>query len=174
MDYLDPASKRRKDGVESHHFNADVENLVRGQTMAEVGGDLSFVLRWIPNHHRALQSLVRFALREKTDTPPKTGPYTVTCWLHRATVFSPRDGRVYLIYGVYLARLGKNKEALAKLEMADKLLEGDANVAYNLGLVHFALRDFDRALEYAKRAYSAGFPLQGLRQKLIQAGKWRD
>lgn len=174
VDYLDPSAQKRIQGIEAHHFNADVENLVRGVSMAGVGGELAFVLNWVPNHHRALQALLRLALREKSEKPFQTDPYTVTCWMHRATVFAPKDGKVFLILGVYLARVGKLKEAVVQLEEADRLLVSDANVHYNLGLVLFDLKDFDRALEYAKRAYAGGFPLPGLRQKLMRAGAWRD
>ena len=57
---------------------------------------------------------------------------------------------------------------------ADKLMPGDANVAYNLGLIYVDLKDYENAREYAKRAYDGGFPLPGLRQKLVQAGQWRE
>ena len=46
--------------VEANHFNPDVENLVRGQSSAYIMGDLDFVLRAVPNHHRALMSLMRY------------------------------------------------------------------------------------------------------------------
>jgi tetratricopeptide (TPR) repeat protein len=173
-DYLDPSAQKKIQGIEAHHFTSDVEDLIRGKAQAGVGGELAFVLNWIPNHHRALQALVRLALRDKTEKPYQTDPYTVTCWLHRAMVFSPQDGQVYLIYGVYLARIGKYKQAQERLETADSLLVNNANVSYNLGLVFYELKDYERALERAKRAYASGFPLPGLRQKLVQAGVWRD
>lgn len=176
IDYLDPNERvqARIRGIESNHLNADVENLVRGQSTSAAGGDLRFILNTVPNHHRAMQALMRLALRDRTDSPPQTQPYTVLCWLERATVFSPKDGRSFLILGIYHARLGRYREALNALQEADRLQPNDINVDYNLGLVHFELKDYERALERAKRAYAAGYPLPGLRQKLTQAGQWRE
>lgn len=174
VDYLSPSAQARIRGIESNHLNAGVENLERGQSTANVGGDLRFILSIIPNHHRAMNALMRLALRDKTETPAESGPLTVKCWLHRATVFSPDDGQSYLVHGVYLARLGQKLAALEQLQRAFKLMPDDANVNYNLGLVYFDDKKYESALEHAKRAYAAGFPLPGLRQKLIQAGQWRE
>jgi len=173
VDYLDPGAQSRIRGIERNHLNSDVESLTRGQSSG-VGGDLRFILNTIPNHHRAMYAMMRLALRDKTDRPAETQPYTVLCWLQRATVYSPEDGQSYLVFGVYLARLGQKQAALEQMLQADKLIPGDANVAYNLGLIYVDLKDYENAREYAKRAYDGGFPLPGLRQKLVQAGQWRD
>lgn len=174
VDYLDPDARvqARIRGIERNHLNHDVENLVRGQSTAKPGGDLRFILNYVPNHHRALYALMRLAWRERVPIPAESGPYSVHCWLHRATVFSPNDGQAFLLLGIYMARLGLHKEAAEWLEQADERLPNDVNIDYNLGLVYFELGDYSRALERAKRAYAAGYPLPGLRQKLQQAGKW--
>ena len=59
----------------------------------------------------------------------------------------------------------------------DVLLAGDAateghdvEIAYFLGLVLFDMKDYERAREYASRAYEIGYPLPGLRDKLARAG----
>jgi tetratricopeptide (TPR) repeat protein len=57
--------------------------------------------------------------------------------------------------------------------MAAKLGEDTANMHYNIGLAYFELRDYDKALAHAKKAYEQGFTLPGLRDKLTQAGKWQ-
>ena len=170
----DPVQQARIRGIEHNHMNEGVRSLKRGQSTASVGGDLRFVIGIVPNHAEALTLLMRMSLRDRNDRLPETAPFTVECWLHRATVFSPRDGTVALIYGVYLARKGRVNEALAELERADQLKPGDANVAYNLGLMYFEKRDYARAREFAKRAYSAGIPVQGLKEKLKEAGQWSD
>jgi hypothetical protein len=38
--------------------------------------------------------------------------------------------------------------------------------------MYFDMKDYGKAVEYAKKAYDLGFPLAGLRNKLKQAGKW--
>ncbi len=176
MDYLDPTESVQHHirGMERNHLNSNVENLIHGQSTAAPGGDLKFLIAIVPNHHRALQALMRLALRDKTEMPPESGPLTVRCWMHRATLFNPNDGRPFLILGIYTARLGDYRGAVKYLERADQLLPSDMNVDYNLGLVYFELKDYTKSLERAKRAYAEGFPLPGLRQKLAQAGKWTE
>jgi tetratricopeptide (TPR) repeat protein len=174
VDYRDSKWQTKIRNIEFIHFNTDVENLVRGQTMAAPGGDIEFLLRYVPNHHRALYSLVKLGLRDKTEMPYQTKPYTVICWLQRASTFSPDDGKVYLISGIYLSRLGRHQDALNALRDADRLIPEDENVQYNLGLVYFDLKDYDHSLEHAKRAYKLGFPLPGLKRKLQQVGQWRE
>jgi tetratricopeptide (TPR) repeat protein len=92
----------------------------------------------------------------------------------RAEVFRPDDAMVKVIYGLYLMQSGRAKDAIAKLEAAREGDSQNANVNYNLGLAYAELRQYDKALESAHRAYEAGFPLPGLRNKLQRAGQWRD
>jgi len=170
MDYLDPKFQENIRGIEHNHLNSDVENLVKGQTTARPGGDLRFILNLIPNDPRALAAMMRLESVEHTQTPAETEPFTVHCWLHRATVFNPRDGTPFLLYGVYLARNGLHQEAAKQLEQASKLLPDNAEVEYNLGLVYLDLKDFKASQAHAQRAYDLGFPLPGLRRKLAAAG----
>ena len=170
MDYLDPQYQEHIRGMERNHLNSDVENLVKGQTTANPGGDLRFLVGNVPNHHRALAALINLALRDHSEMPAEVGPYTVRCWLYRATVFNPSDGTPFLLYGVYLARNKLDREALEQLQQAAKLLPNSAEVEYNLGLVHLDLKEFEVARSHAQRAYDLGFPLPGLRRRLESAG----
>jgi tetratricopeptide (TPR) repeat protein len=170
MDYHDTQNQERIRGIEHNHLNSDVENLVKGQTTAAAGGDLRFIVVEVPNHPRALAALMRLALREHTEMPAESGPYTVRCWLERATVFSPSDGTPFLLSGVYLASNGLQQEALTQLKQAARLLPDNAEVEYNLGLVYLNLHDYDAAHMHAQRAYDLGFPLPGLRRRLAEAG----
>jgi tetratricopeptide (TPR) repeat protein len=170
MDLFDPQYQEHIRGMERNHLNPDVENLVKGQTTAHVGGDLRFLISSVPNHHRALAALTRLALLEHTEMPAESGPYTVRCWLERATLFSPTDGSTFLLYGVYLARNNLMQEALAQLGEAAKLLHDNAEVEYNLGLVYLDLKKYPEARAHAQRAYDLGFPLPGLRRRLESAG----
>lgn len=170
----DPAKQLHIRGMERNHMNDGVRSLQRGQTTAAASGDLRFMVSTVPNHPDALALLIRLAERYRTENLPEAGPYTVECWLHRAVVFSPKDGTAYLLYGTYLGRKGKADEAISALEKADSLRPGDINIAYNLGLMYFDKKDYERSRQFAKRAYGAGFPLQGLKKKLEQAGQWVD
>ncbi len=158
--------------VESYHFTPDVERLIRGSTALTPAGDMEFALRIFPNHPRVLLAMINYAEKTKSDRPPGAN-YPVGCWLERAEQFAPDDGKVELLYGIYLSRKGNPQGAVAKLSRAGELLGEDANVHYDLGLAYFDLRDYDKALLHAQAAYSLGFPLPGLRNKLQSVGKWR-
>jgi tetratricopeptide (TPR) repeat protein len=158
--------------VERFHFDAGVENLTRGLS-GPLGGDLDYTLRAFPNHHRALQSMARLSERLKT-WQPAGAVYPVPCYFERAARFRPDDSFVRLLYGNYLAKIGKPREALGQLHIAEKLMVENANLHYNLGLIYLSLKDYDRALQYAHRAYKLGWQLPGLRNMLQRAGKWQD
>jgi len=97
----------------------------------------------------------------------------VECYLLRALEFRPNDAEVQKIYATYLARLGRQDEALTWFERAEKLSPDDAVIAYNLGLLLTEKRDFERARIYARKAYGSGVQLPGLREKLTRQGQWQ-
>ena len=169
-DYRTNADKH--DIVERHHFTADVENLVRGKTGA-IGADIAYTLRVFPNHPRALNAMAQLSVREKT-TRPAGSEYSVDCWFERGMRFKPDDATVPMVYGLHLYRIGRKADALKRMEEAASLGEDTPNFHYNLGLIYADLGRFDEALSHAHRAYSAGFNLPGLKNRLVRAGKWRD
>lgn len=158
--------------VEGAHFTSEVESLIRGTTNRTAGGDIDYTLRASPNHHRALMAVMNLARKENRD-PPAGSRYSIACWFERGERFRPDDAMVKVLHGVFLLRNGKNSEAVAKLEEAATLDSGDANIQYNLGLAYVDVGQYEKALQSAHRAYAAGFPLPGLREKLKRAGKWR-
>lgn len=166
------AGRDRLELVESHHFTPKVENLVAGQE-GRLESDIAYTLRAFPNHHRALLAMARLMLREKKTKLPNS-PYSIDCWFSRAMQFQSDDGQVPAIYGYYLSRVGKPKESAAAFRDAIELGQDSANVHYNLGLVLLDLKDYDGAVEHAKKAYELGFQLPGLRNKLREAGRWTD
>ena len=172
LDFNAAKDRKRISEVEAHHFDARVESLVRGKTGAFAGGDIDFLVRYSPNHHRGLAALVRLSLRDKTPKPSGVN-IPVECYLLRALEFRPSDAEVHKIYGTYLARLGRDPEAIARFEQAEKLSPDDPVIAYNLGLLLTEKRDFERARMYAEKAYAGGVQLPGLRDKLARQGQWR-
>ena len=167
------ASQANKQLVEGAHFTREVEQLIRGNTATEPTADLAYTLRVFPNHPRALRSLMEWGFRKKTDLPHGS-KWPIWCYFERAIRFQPDDPQVKMLYGVYLQRKGKLKEAAGQLLEAEELAGENANLLYNIGLVYLDLGDSTKALEYAHRAYSMGFPLEGLRNRLKRAGKWRE
>jgi tetratricopeptide (TPR) repeat protein len=174
FDYTNPEDfSKRLPVVEQYHFTSDVENLIAGNTSDVPGPDLSYTLSAFPNHHRALASMAKLALREKTNKPKKS-KYTMDCWFDRAIEWRPEDGMVRMIFGNYLSATKHYKEALPQYQKAESLLKNNANLWYNMGLLYFNTQQYDKSLEYAKKAYGNGFPLPGLKNMLAKAGKWQD
>src|SRR5436190_23150288 len=159
--------------VEQFHFTQDVELLRHGNT-GNVGGDIDYVLRASPNHHRALMSMVNLALKTKSDRPTGPGKYTVDCYFDRALRMASDDGVISIIYGLYVYRTGKKGRAKRVLEEARPYAGDDPHLYYNLGFVYLDLGDKASALESAHKAYRLGAQLPGLRKKLQAAGAWKD
>lgn len=156
--------------IENAHFVPDVENGIKGNT-SSVSGDLDYTLRAIPNHHRALASMARFAVRTKAMQLDRMH-YPVECFFDRAMRFAPTDGAVQAEYANYLFALGKKERAFELYRAAVRLTPENPTINYNVGLAYFAQKDYDNALKYAQQAYAGGYPLPGLKKKLIGVGKW--
>lgn len=171
---FDYRSARRQDIdiVERYHFTPRVEALTGGES-GSIGGDLDYTLRAFPNHPRALLSLTRLA--ERNRSPRIAGAkYPVECYFDRAIRFQPDDAQVRVLYAHYLTRHQRLEEARRQLEVAESGDPKDPQILYNLGLGYVDLKDYDRALEYAHRAYAAGINFPGLKERLIRANRWRD
>lgn len=169
----DYRSDRDKLGVvEAHHFTSEVAGLVRGKS-GYIGGDLDYTLRAFPNHSRALMAMVQLGDREKA-TKASGAQYSVECYLNRAIRFRSDDATVKMIYANYLVKRGRSKDALKQLNDAVSLNDSNTSLNYNIALVYLELKEYDQALAYAHKAYQAGFPLPGLRDRLKRAGKWRE
>jgi len=171
FDYTNPIDVAQKiPVVELYHFNSDVENLIRGQTSVYIMEDLDYVLRAVPNHHRALYSVARYQLQSGTPDPRYR---SAECYFDRAMRFRPGDATVRLVHGIYLARKGDKAAAMKEYEAALAIDPRSAEAHYNLGLLYLEMNDFERARAHAHKAYELGYPLQGLRRKLERAGEWR-
>ncbi len=170
-DYLDRKNfKATIEMVEFTHFDEGVENLTRGATSTAMG-DIDFVLRIFPNHHRALRSSIEFSLRHKRYPPGEHG-LPAECYLMRAIDFSPRDSEPPMLLGYYLQRKGLTKQALEMNLLAMSLRPRDVMLRYNTGLLLVKMKRYDEAREIAKPLYDAGLDIPGLKQQLIRAGAW--
>lgn len=160
------------DVVERAHFTPEVEAGIAGST-GYLGGDLSYTLVAVPNHPRALTTMGKVGVRDKS--PKLRGAkYPVECYFDRAIRFTPDDPAVYAAYGVYLSSLGRSEEALKAFRKAVELAPDDATINYNAGLIYMRYKDYDKALFHARKAYEKGFPLPGLKNKLAALGKWEE
>ena len=159
--------------TEEHHFNEDVEALRKGIT-SEPMGDIDFVLRTFPNHHRALYSAMQYRLKHKKRWPAGASWQKAECYYNRAVNFRPRDITVHTQYALLQYKFKKFEGALESYQTVNKLNPNDPLVLYNMGLTLVKLKRFDEAKFIADRVYGLGFPLPGLRNKLITAGHWKD
>ncbi len=167
------ATEFQKHLVEGAHFTPEVESLKGARGSATVGGDIDYTLRAFPNHPRALLAMKRLGEREKK-LKVRGANYPVECYFDRAVRFAPDDPAVRIVFGHYLIDKGDAAGARKQLELAREKARDNANLSYNLGLAYVDLKDYPLAREYAKRAYELGFPLEGLKKKLQQAGQWQD
>ena len=162
-------AKHRRDDipiVERHHFTANVESL-RGGNHGDIMNDIDYTLRAVPNHHRALNAVSKFKLRE-----PMSGKMSAECYFDRAIRFKPNDASVRLLYGLHLSRTNNQDEALEELRTAVTLDPESAEIHYNVGLLYTDMGNFKQANYHAAVAYRKRYPLPGLRNKLKRLGQW--
>jgi tetratricopeptide (TPR) repeat protein len=171
FDYRTERAKLKR--VEDYHFNAGVESLIRGQSSSKLGGDISYLMRTSPNHHRGLLSIVRLAQRERSPHPSDL-QYSVECYFERAMRFARDDTIVRVIYAQYLQQLGRKEDAARQLDGALAFAGDNGFSHYNIGLAFFELGQYDRALEQAHKAAALGFERSELAEMLKRANHWKD
>lgn len=164
-----------KHTVESAHFTPAVEGLVRGNTSAGPHGDLDYTLRAFPNHHRALVSIMRWTQRDKTEFPAAfNGKRPPECYFERAVRWQPDDVIVRMLYAQYLYFHKRGDEARRQLSEAASTAPDNALTQYNVGLIYLEAGDHAQALAQAHKAYAMGMPREFLRDRLKQAGHWKE
>lgn len=168
FDYRDPVDRdQHLPIVEINHFNADVESLRRGVSDANIIGDIDYTLRAFPNHHRALNTVARYALQRGRFLPGRIP--SADCYFKRALAFRPDDEIVHMLYGNYLKKTGSLEYAQTHYEEALRLAPESVEASYNAGLFFAEKGDLVRAKQLAKIAYDGGYPLPGLKKKIAAA-----
>jgi tetratricopeptide (TPR) repeat protein len=158
--------------VEQYHFTPNIQSLVSGNS-ASVGAELDYTLKASPNHHRALMAMIR--LGEKLKSPQPVGAqYSVECYFERALRFKPDDSTARMIYATFLSRNGRLADATLQLEAATKTAGDNPFTHYNIGRIYFDIRNYDRSLEQAHKAYGLGFSQPTLRDQLKSVGRWTE
>lgn len=162
--------------VEVRHFDRGVETLKRG-IKSSVAGDIAYTLRAFPNHPRALRSVAALVRRNGGVTPPDLG-LSVACWFDRAVAYRPDDIDVRIVFATELLRDGRAVEAREHIHKAEELVssgaQDNARFHYNVALLLYEIKEYEKSLQHAKKAYELGFELPGLRNKLKGSGHWRD
>ncbi|MBT8447997.1 MAG: tetratricopeptide repeat protein [Gammaproteobacteria bacterium] len=182
FDYRDYRNKRMLRTVEKHHFlkhregrmaisgASDLEYSKAKGKSAGLGNNLDYTLRAFPNHTHALYAMAMFQMKRGTGPNYKT----IECYFERANKFVPDDPGVKHIRGIYYHRRGEYANAVKWLDAALEIAPNNGELAYNAGLAHLELKDYDRALELAHEAIRLGYTLSGLKRRLTSVGIWRD
>jgi len=167
VDYRDPNETYKRNIVERYHFTPEIEMLQKGLN-GPLPGDIHYTLIQLVNHHRALQAMANWQLKN----PRKPGDeyYPADCYFERALAFTPDDPLIYMIWGNYVFRSKEYDRAVTIYQRAEELAPEDPEVQYNLGLLNVELKNYEKAKAYAQKAYAKHYPLPGLRNKLKKAG----
>lgn len=165
-------TRRERLHIEGAHFTRDVEQLRRGKS-ASVSSDLDYTLRHIPNHPRALGSLMELARRQGVERV-KGMSFSVSCYFERAAVVAPSDGSVRFSWGIYLMQKRDIPGARAQFDAAAELARDNPMLHYNLGLAYLDLGALDEARRHARIAYAAGGMPPGLARRLSRFGPWQE
>lgn len=187
-DYYKPASHRPLSGhpmgpvkrVTNVHLTKKMFTLERGNTGAGPEGlmaDLDYTLLRIPNHPQALHLLIQFNNKLNGQLPQLhdfTWKRSTECYFDRAIEFSPNNGETYALYGIYYHGQKRYSEAEKQYKIAESKGYKSADFFYNIGLLYVDLQNYELSQKYALKAYQNGYPLPGLRNRLINLGKWPE
>ncbi|NOX75398.1 MAG: tetratricopeptide repeat protein [Gammaproteobacteria bacterium] len=168
--------------VDSHHLVPAEEQVVKGYTTSSSGAkfrniweEIDFILRWFPNHPKGLQFMTRWL--PKYPHPADKG---IEYYFQKAIEYRPTperrpvDATVRMLYAIYLHKKKNYQKAQEQYESALSIAPDNSEIHYNLGLLLVARKNYSAALKHAQAAYSLGYPLSGLKNKLKKAGAWKD
>lgn len=164
--YYVPAPDRLLENVEKYHLQKGISLVKKGQ-FEYAWSEFAFMLHYFPNHPHALQLISDLALQMEDNT-------RALKYFERAMKLYPNEAPTYALYGIYLHKTGKIKQAIEYYQKAVKLDDKPAEYHYNLGLAYFALQEMEQSYMAAQKAYQRGYPLPGLKDKLIAKGIWKD
>jgi len=178
----DPWTQQYVRAVDTHHLFPAEEQVIKGFTTSSSGAkfrniweEIDFTLRWFPNHPKGLQFMARWL--PKYSHPPDKGIeyYFRKAIEYRPTPeFRPVDATTRMLYAIYLHKNKKYQKAQEQYESALSIAPNNSEIHYNLGLLLVARKNYSAALKHAHAAYSLGFPLPGLKNKLKKAGAWKE
>lgn len=112
MDYFDPTFKNELSTVERYHLTKETFwRLFESKNYSDALSDLKFILRYFPNHPKALQlmELVTKTIHE---------PFLAVPYYDRAVRLYPQYAITQAQYGNCLVGIGKTEEGITRLEQA--------------------------------------------------------
>jgi Tfp pilus assembly protein PilF len=78
-----------------------------------------------------------------------------------------------MLYAMLLHSTNHKTKALEHYRKALEAEPAHAQAQYNMGLLLVDMKKYDEANEIANNLYSRGYPLPGLKNKLIKAKVWQ-
>ena len=158
--------------VTGAHFTPEVARLKASKT-GSIIRDIDYTLRALPNYHPALYSLIQLYFQDskryrrwyktKKIPPPE-------CYLKRSINYKAEEYETYSLYGYYLHKRKKYKQAEVQYQRSFKKNRRSTEARYNYALMLIELKRYEDARKQAKLAYKYGYPLQGLKRKLKKLG----
>jgi len=164
LDFTNPKHHSKLPIVIGAHFTPEVERLIKGST-GSVHGDIDYTLRAIPNYHRALHAIAKY---QRLGRKMHKRYYNAECYFKRAIYLQPKDDISKMLFAIHLHMTGKLKLAKIQYELALRIRPEGAELNYNYGLLLIDLKLYKKAQQAATIAYSKGYPLQGLKNKLAK------
>jgi tetratricopeptide (TPR) repeat protein len=150
--------------LDQNHYRPAFEKLRRGH-YGGIQGDLEFMLKYFPNHPQALTGMAQLAIGLKR-------PDMAEQYFRNAIERYPDHDETYVIYGVFLHKLGRMQPAMAQYKKALEINPDSALGHYNLGLAYVDVKNYREANVHAQKAYQLGASLPGLRKQLEAAKAW--
>jgi tetratricopeptide (TPR) repeat protein len=149
-------------------LNPQQRRFMLGRAKAESGYTLRNTTSASPLYSNVLTNLARVAQAEG-NVPGAEG------FFDQALQAKPGDAQTYVAMAILYRDTKRLPKAREILEKGLTATEGKAvEIHYTLGLICFDLKDSSCAVEHARVAYDAGYPLPGLKDKLAKGGLWTE
>jgi tetratricopeptide (TPR) repeat protein len=151
--------------LNQNHYRLAAGALERRRYQA-AQADLEFMLKYFPNHPHALAGMAQVGIGLKR-------PDLADQHFRNAIERYPEHDETYMIYGVFLHRLGRTDAAIAQYKKALEINPNSGFGHYNLGLAYVDTKDYAQANAHAQKAYQRGVNLPGLKRRLEAARAWK-
>ena len=163
-----PQTLQTLKNVESFHIEPGRDRMKKRNYPGALQ-DFEFILNYFPNHPIALA-----LVSDLCDLNWKSPQCDPEPYFERAFQINPKAAQTWAVYGLHLQRIKSNDKAIDAYKRSLALNPASMNAHYNLGLAYVDLKRFDLANQHAQAAYALGYPLPGLKDKLVRAGQWKD
>lgn len=162
-----------------HHYCAGLVLLNRSKfststdkasTLSDAFQEVNFTLQRIPEtsplYSSVLAAIARIQQELKKFDSAKQ-------YLDRAIAIAPDEPAAYILLALLYREQGNQQQALQTLEQGNTVTDGmSADIHYNLGLIELEIGKVESAAKHAKAAYDLGYPLSGLKNKLMAKNAW--